>query len=134
MLATTLSYISGIIALLAIDGVMIYFVVMPIFKKYIPQYLAENPNLVAAGLFYLLYIAILFVLIIMPWVEWKMTNLQVFLRSALFGIGAYMTYELTSMSVMKWWSWNMVMVDVLWGGLLTGIIGYIMYMVYKASV
>ena len=66
MLATTLSYISGIIALLAIDGVMIYFVVMPIFKKYIPQYLAENPNLVAAGLFYLLYIAILFVLIIMP--------------------------------------------------------------------
>lgn len=63
-----------------------------------------------------------------------MTNLQVFWRAALFGVGAYMTYELTSMSVMKGWSWNMVMVDVLWGGLLTGIIGYIMYVVYKASI
>jgi uncharacterized membrane protein len=131
MLALILSYFSGILSLLIIDGVMIYFVIMPMFKKYIGTSLAESPNLVAAVLFYLFYIAILLILIVVPGAEGKMTGLQIFTKSAIFGFGAYMTYELTSMSVMKGWSWNMVVVDTLWGTLLTGIIGYIMYTIYK---
>ncbi len=39
---------------------------------------------------------------------------QILRNSALFGFGAYMTYELTSMSIIKDWNWNMVFLDVIW--------------------
>ena len=101
MLAYILSYISGILTLLILDAVMIWFVILPTFKKYIPTYLNTDMNFVAAVAFYLLYILVLFVLIILPGYENKLSLLQVVGKSALFGFGAYMTYELTSMSVMK---------------------------------
>ena len=127
MLAYILSYISGIFTLLILDGIMIWYVILPTFKKYIPTYLNTDMNYVAAVAFYLLYILVLLVLIVIPWVEGKITLLQVAERSALFGFGAYMTYELTSMSVIKGWSWNMVAIDTVWGTILTTIIGIVMY-------
>ena len=66
MLAYALSYISGIVTLLLLDGVMIYFVILPLFKKYIPTYLNTDMNFVAAIAFYLLYILVLFVLVVLP--------------------------------------------------------------------
>jgi uncharacterized membrane protein len=80
---------------------MIWYVILPLFKKYIPDFLQSEPNMLAAILFYLLYIGVLFVLIIAPSGEVKLPVSQVLIKSALFGFGAYMTYELTSMSVMK---------------------------------
>jgi uncharacterized membrane protein len=129
MLAYALSYISGILTLLILDGIMIYFVILPTFKKYIPTYLNTDMNFVAAVAFYLLYILVLLVLVVIPGVENKLSLVQVIQKSALFGFWAYMTYELTSMSVMKGWSWNMVAIDTLWGTLLTAIIGGVMYIV-----
>ena len=58
-------------------------------------------NFIAAIAFYLLYIGVLLVLIIMPGIELGYSWMQIAAKSALFGFGAYMTYELTSMSVMK---------------------------------
>ncbi|MBX9809515.1 DUF2177 family protein [Candidatus Gracilibacteria bacterium] len=131
MLATTLAYISGLLTLLVLDGVMIWFVILPTFKKYIPTYLNADMNFVAAIAFYLLYILILLVLIVLPGIDSKLSLLQILTKSALFGFGAYMTYELTSMSVIKGWNWNMVFIDSLWGTILTAIIGVVMYQVYK---
>lgn len=131
MLPIIFSYISGILTLLILDGVMIWFVILPTFKKYIPTYLNTDMNIPAAIAFYLLYILVLALLVVFPWVEASSTWLQVLYKSALFGFGAYMTYELTSMSVMKWWSWNMVAIDILWWTLLTTIIGIVMYYTYK---
>ena len=129
MLAYTLSYISWIVTLLILDGIMIWFVILPTFKKYIPSYLNTDMNLPAAIAFYLLYILVLLMLVVIPWVEMKSSLIDILQKSALFGFGAYMTYELTSMSVMKWWSWNMVAIDTIWGTLLTVIIGSVMYFV-----
>jgi uncharacterized membrane protein len=131
MLAYALSYISGILTLLILDGVMIWFVILPTFKKYIPTYLNTDMNFVAAIAFYLLYILVLLLLVVLPGYENKLSLMQIVGKSALFWFGAYMTYELTSMSVMKWWSWNMVAIDTIWGTVLTAIIGGVMYTVYR---
>jgi uncharacterized membrane protein len=101
MLAYALAYISGILTLLILDAVMIWFVILPTFKKYIPTYLNTDMNFVAAIAFYLLYILVILFLVILPGYENKLSLMQVVGKSALFGFGAYMTYELTSMSVMK---------------------------------
>jgi uncharacterized membrane protein len=66
MLAYTLSYISGILTLLVLDGAMIWFVILPTFKKYIPTYLNTDMNFVAAIGFYLLYILVLMLLVVLP--------------------------------------------------------------------
>lgn len=131
MLATTLAYISWLLTLLILDWVMIWFVILPTFKKYIPTYLNTDMNFLAAIAFYLLYILILLVLIVLPGIESKLSFIQILTKSALFGFGAYMTYELTSMSVIKWWNWNMVFIDSLWWTILTAIIGVVMYQIYK---
>ena len=66
MTATFLSYISGILTLLILDGIMIWFVILPTFKKYIPTYLNTDMNFVAAIAFYLLYILVLLILVVLP--------------------------------------------------------------------
>lgn len=66
MLAYILSYISGILTLLILDGIMIWYVILPTFKKYIPTYLNTDMNYIAAIAFYLLYILVLFVLVVLP--------------------------------------------------------------------
>ncbi len=132
MLPIILSYFSGLLTLLVLDGVMIWFVILPTFKKYIPTYLNTDMNFPAAIAFYLLYILVILLLVIIPWTETQATLMQIIQKSALFGFGAYMTYELTSMSVMKWWSWNMVMLDTIWWTILTIIIAGVMYTTYKA--
>ncbi len=131
MLAFALSYLSGILTLLILDGIMIWFVILPTFKKYIPTYLNTDMNFVAAIAFYLLYILVLMLLVVLPWAEAGFGLQKIITGSALLGFGAYMTYELTSMSVMKGWSWEMVAIDTTWGTLLTAIIGVVMYIVYR---
>ena len=131
MLAYIISYISGLLTLLVLDGIMIWFVILPTFKKYIPTYLNTDMNFIAAIAFYLLYILVIGLLVVFPSVESKIPLMQMMYKSALFGFWAYMTYELTSMSVMKGWSWNMVLIDTLWGTVLTVSISVVMYFVYK---
>ncbi|NRH21129.1 DUF2177 family protein [Candidatus Gracilibacteria bacterium] len=131
MLPIFLSYISGILTLLILDGFMIWFVILPTFKKYIPTYLNTDMNFIAAIAFYLLYILVLLLLVIQPGIEQNLPISKIITNSALLGFGAYMTYELTSMSVMKGWSWEMVLIDTTWGTILTTTIGVVMYQIYK---
>lgn len=131
MLPIILSYVSGILTLLVLDGVMIWFVILPTFKKYIPTYLNTDMNFIAAIAFYLLYILVLLLLVVQPGIVQGLPFSKIIINSVLLGFGAYMTYELTSMSVMKGWNWEMVTIDTLWGTILTTIIGIVMYQVYK---
>lgn len=131
MLPIIYSYISWLLTLLVVDGVMIWFVILPTFKKYIPTYLNTDMNFIAAIAFYLLYILVLLLLVIQPGIEQNFLISKIITNSALFWFGAYMTYELTSMSVMKWWSWEMVAIDTTWWTILTVIIGGVMYQTYK---
>jgi uncharacterized membrane protein len=85
MLAYILSYFSGILTLLILDGIMIWFVILPTFRKYIPTYLNTDMNFVAAIAFYLLYILVLLLLVVIPGVENKLSLVQVIQKSALFG-------------------------------------------------
>ncbi len=52
--------------LLVLDGVMIWFVILPTFRKYIPTYLNTDMNYIAAIAFYLLYILIILFLVVIP--------------------------------------------------------------------
>lgn len=126
-----LPYLAGLLTLLILDAIMIWNVILPTFKRYIPDMIRTDVNMVAAIVFYLLYVLVALILVVIPAVKGWLDTKAVLHNGALLGFGAYMTYELTSMSVMKGWSWQMVAIDTLWGTILTALVCLAMYITLR---
>ena len=81
--------------------------------------MAENPNMTAAVVFYLLYIAGILVFAVRPALangDWRTAALF----GALFGFFAYATYDLTNFATLKVWTLRVTLLDIAWGTFLTG--------------
>ncbi|MBP1849072.1 DUF2177 family protein [Rhizobium halophytocola] len=90
------------------------------YRSHIGDLLLDQPNFVAAGLFYVFYIAGIVYLAVVP-------NLQngswssALLAGAVLGFLAYGTYDMTNLSTLKGWSVTIVIADLIWGTFLTGV-------------
>jgi uncharacterized membrane protein len=73
--------------------------------------LAPKPDLVAAGIFYLIFIAGILYFCILP----AQTEGDALLKGAFFGLVTYATYELVNKSLLKDWPLALVLVDMAWG-------------------
>lgn len=111
-------FLQSLVAFLAIDSLWIGFVASPWMKKAIPHLMAEKPNLIAAGFFYLLYLTTLITLFISPHLKDSSPNTLAW-QSFLFGATAYATYDFTNLAVMKGYPWTIAIADTFWGGFLT---------------
>ena len=83
------------------------------------SWLAKNPNMTVAVIFYLVYIVGIMIFAVRPALasgDWKTAALF----GALFGFFAYATYDLTNMATLKIWSMQVTLLDIAWGTLLTG--------------
>ncbi len=92
----------------------------PLYHKALGAVMAENPNMTAAVIFYLGYIAGILVFAVRPALasgDWKTAALF----GALFGFFAYFTYDLTNLATLKVWSVKVTVIDIIWGTFLTGI-------------
>jgi uncharacterized membrane protein len=87
-------------------------------------------NVGAAVIFYLLYVLIAMVLVLKNSTSYT----DAAYTGALFGLGAYITYELTCMSMMRGWTYTMVITDSIWGMVLTSIVSVVVYAVYTRLV
>ncbi|MDO8266100.1 MAG: DUF2177 family protein [Candidatus Saccharibacteria bacterium] len=105
-------------SLLLIDSVWLTKVAPKFYKSNIGHLMAENPSLMAAGLFYFIYIVGVVVFVVSPAVADKSLSFAA-TRGALFGLVAYSTFDLTSMAVFKNWPVKVTIVDMLWGTILT---------------
>ena len=114
-------YLLSFGSLLVIDSVWLTKVAPKFYKSNIGHLLAENPNLLSAGLFYLIYIVGVVVFVVQPAVDAKSLSYAVS-RGALFGLVAYSTFDLTSMAVFKNWPAKVTVVDMLWGTILTTLV------------
>jgi uncharacterized membrane protein len=109
-------YASTALIFLILDGIMLTFVMKPLFTRHIGPLLADPIRLAPAALFYLAYVAGLVYLVSLPAVR---SGAPVILPAVIIGLMAYGTYEFTSWAVMRDWHWHMVVTDTLWGGALT---------------
>lgn len=78
----------------------------------------ENPKLLAAGIFYLLYPIGIVVFSVIPGFEAESITKTLSL-GFLLGVIAYATYDLTNWAVLKDWPVKIVIIDTLWGGVVT---------------
>lgn len=123
-------YFVTLISFLIIDGIWLTVVAKNFYAKHLGFLMAKNPNLLAAFIFYLIYILALVVLVISPALEKKSLSLAI-INGALFGLCCYATYDLTNLATIANWPLIVTIADIIWGTLLSATIATISFLVFK---
>lgn len=97
---------------LAIDMVWLNVLAKDLYQKQIGFLLADKPNLLAALVFYLLFILALVFFVILPAHKSSVSPL---LPALLFGLVTYATYDLTNLATVKDWPLLVTIIDLIWG-------------------
>ena len=107
------------VVFMAVDAVWLTTMASRLYQPTIGHLLAPEPDLLAAAIFYAIYIAGMVVFTVRPHVpDARLSAAAV--RGAFFGFVAYATYDLTNQATMRDWPWFVTGVDLLWGTFLTG--------------
>lgn len=113
---------------IVIDLIWLTIIAQPLYDHFIGELLSDNPNLLAAGLFYVLFVIGLIYFAIVPSLKAQSQKTAI-TKGALYGFFTYMTYELTNYAVIADWPIGIVPIDIAWGtllGLFTSYISFIL--------
>lgn len=126
-----IAYITGLVTMLGLDLVWLQLASTRLYKPRIWHLMSANPDLIAAGIFYLIYIFWVIFFVVAPALRVQSSLLHVFLVGAFFGLVAYATFDLTSQALLRDWSWTVTLLDLIWGALLTGTIALVSVLVTR---
>jgi uncharacterized membrane protein len=124
-------YVSTVLIFLALDAVMLTYVMRPLFEQHIGNLLLADIRIVPAALFYLAYVAGLVWLVSIP-ALWEDAPQDALISGAVVGAMAYGTYEFTSYAILKAWHPSMVATDFIWGTALTAVAAWGGVMITRA--
>lgn len=114
------------IAFLVIDLAWISLFLGSVYKAQLGDMMRDTPDGLAAGAFYVGYIAGILFLAVRPALEAERTA-PALINGAVLGALAYGTYTLTNYAIFSQWSITLVLSDIAWGAVLTSscaVIGY----------
>ena len=112
---TVKHYFITLFVFLVMDAIWLGLIAQPFYQAQIGFLLAKKANWVAAGVFYLLYVAGLVFFVVEPALRTRATPGRAALRGAFFGLVAYATYDLTNLATVDGWPLLVTVVDVAWG-------------------
>lgn len=113
-----ISFIVAAVVMGILDYVWLGYVGKKLYYREMGNLLLKKPNMLAALLFYVIYVVGTVVFVVVPALE-KQSLLYATGMGALFGLVAYATYDLTNLATMKGFSRKIVVIDLLWGALIT---------------
>lgn len=113
-------YLAAVAIFLGIDFVWLTTMKSAFYEQRIGHLLADEPNMMAAGVFYLFYVLALCILILYPQIKAQASIGHIFLLGGLIGLMAYGTYDFTNLALYKGFTLDTALVDFAWGGILTG--------------
>lgn len=119
-------YVAALTTFLALDAVMLTVFMQPLFQRHIGELMREPINYGAALGFYLVFIAGLIYLAVLPALA-EQSLLRAVRNGAVVGLVSYGTYEASNMATLRGWSWSMVAADVTWGTLLCAAVAAVAY-------
>ena len=120
MQTALIAYMSAALVFFGLDFVWLSRVAIGFYRSQIGETLRDRPNMLAAGLFYLFYIAGIVYFAVLPGLQ-KDSLAVACLNGALLGLIAYGTYDMTNLATLKNWSLSVSIVDMLWGTVLTAL-------------
>ena len=122
------AYAACAATLVAIDMVWLGLIAKALYRAGIGHLMAESPNLVAAGAFYLLYPIGLLAFAVLPgaspvagWAAESAPLARAAVAGALFGFFAYATYDLSNLATLKNWPVQLALIDIAWGTFASGL-------------
>jgi len=108
------SCLASMVTMMALDFAWIGFVARPLYTSGIGHLMAEQPNVAAALLFYVVFSIGLTIFAVAPGAgtaDWRKT----LLTAAAFGFFAYATYDLTNLATLRGWPVGLSLLDMAWG-------------------
>lgn len=121
-------YLIALPVFLGIDMIWLTVVAKDFYAKQIGFLMAKNPNLIAAFVFYLIFIAGLVYFVITPAFDKRMW-MQALIVGASFGFVTYATYDLTNLATIRDWPIILTIVDLIWGMMLSASVSVITYFI-----
>ena len=119
MLKYLAAYLGAGLAFAVIDAVWLTTVGPKLYRPALDDVLADQFNLPAAIAFYLVFIAGVLMLAILPAVREGVGWTRALANGAMLGFVAYATYDLTNQATLKVWSLKVTLADIGWGTVLT---------------
>lgn len=111
-----------------IDMIWLVFIAKNMYKDAIGHLMSEQPNWIAAIIFYLIFIFGLVYFVIQPAIDlgtWK----NALLNGMLFGLITYSTYDLTNLATLNSWPLKITIIDLIWGTSLGGVVSTISFLI-----
>lgn len=121
-------YLGSAVVFFGLDFIWLSTMTSTFYRERMGDLLLDRPNIGAAALFYLVYVAGVVHFAVSPALlngSW-MTAL---LNGALLGLVAYGTYDMTNLATLKGWPVSVGLVDMAWGTTLTALAGLAGYLV-----
>lgn len=112
-------YLVALVLFLAIDMAWLGIIAKRLYDRYLGYLMASSFNMVAAMIFYLIFIAGLLVFVIEPALL-KGSLQHALLLGMFFGFVTYATYDLTNLATVKDWPLAITLIDLAWGTALGG--------------
>ncbi|MEB0226434.1 DUF2177 family protein [Pseudomonas sp. 10S4] len=117
------AYAGTLLAFLLLDGLWLGVLMAPTYRALLGPLMLDQPLLVPAAVFYLLYVIGCVVFVVLPASTWQRAARM----GALLGLVAYGTYDLSNWATLNGWSAQLAVMDMAWGTLATCIactVGY----------
>ncbi len=119
-------YIIALPVFFAIDMLWLGVISKGFYAKQLGYLMKPDINLLAAIIFYLLFIVGLVLFVIEPALE-KHSWMHAVLFGALFGLITYATYDLTNLATLEGWPLIVTAIDLVWGAFLAASTSAISY-------
>ena len=132
MLSYVYGWLASAAAFLVLDALWLSQMTPRFYRPAIGHLLADKANLVAAAVFYLLYITGVMMFAVLPAID-KGSLAKAAIAGALLGLLAYGTYDLTNHATLKDWPAKLTAIDMAWGTVLTCLSASVGYLVTRFS-
>lgn len=120
LLTLLAAYAGAALVFFALDFLWLSVIAIGFYRAEIGTLLLERPNFMAAGAFYLFYVAGIVGFAVVPAVS-AQSWLWAVIAGIALGLIAYGTYDMTNLATLKDWSWKVSAIDLVWGGFLSGL-------------
>jgi uncharacterized membrane protein len=114
---TLFAYLGTLFAFLVLDGLWLGVLMGPTYKSLLGSLMLDQPRLLPAAVFYLLYVLGCVIFVVLPSASWQ----RAARLGALLGLVAYGTYDLSNLATLQGWSAGLAVMDMAWGTVLTAI-------------
>ncbi len=130
-----IAYAGALLFFLAADMLWLGLLMTGQYQAWIGPLMREQPLLLPAAAFYLLYPAGLVTFAVLPALD-KRSGLRCCALAAFFGLLAYGTYDLSNLATLEGWPWQLTLVDMVWGAALSagaGLAGYMAARIWRPA-